>query len=160
MTTPGDLPFLDDLDGPALAAAGIEGWAFGYRDRVRFGELDALNHVNNVAYLRWFETVRVRYLQGTGYYDAGGGAQSVVRRVTADYRAPITGMPPILLTGRTASVKESSFVMEYAVFTDRLCATGEAVVVSLGPDGRTRTPLPDAIRRRMIEVDGATDGLA
>ena len=35
-------------------------------DRVRFGELDALNHVNNVVYLRWYETLRVLYLEAYG----------------------------------------------------------------------------------------------
>ena len=50
-----DFPYLDK---PALEKLGITGWSFGMRDRVRFSELDPLNHVNNAAYLSWFETVQ------------------------------------------------------------------------------------------------------
>ena len=31
--------------------------------RVRFGDLDALQHMNNVEFLRYFETARIDYLQ-------------------------------------------------------------------------------------------------
>ena len=159
MTTDDEaLPFLQDLDAARLTRAGADGWPFGYLDRVRFGELDALGHVNNVAYLRWFETVRVRYLEAYGYFH-GRESQSVVRHVSADYLAPIFGSPAVLLTGRTRLVKASSFVMEYGCFADgALCATGTAVVVSLGPDGRTRAPIADDIRRRMVDRDGAAEG--
>ena len=153
-TDPGTPPFLTDLDADALGRAGADGWPFGYLDRVRFGELDALGHVNNVAYLRWFETVRVRYLDAYGYFH-GTESQSVVRHVSCDYLAPIFGTPPVLLTGRTTLVKASSFVMEYACFADGLRATGTAVVISLGPDGRTRRDIPDEIRDRMVTRDGA-----
>ena len=30
-------------------------------DRVRYAELDPLNHVNNKSYFTWFETLRVEY---------------------------------------------------------------------------------------------------
>lgn len=57
-----DLPFLTPLSPEQLRAAGVpDGWSFGMADIVRFHELDALNHVNNVAYFRWFETLRIPY---------------------------------------------------------------------------------------------------
>ena len=47
--------FLTPLSIETLRAAGIpDPWTYGQADRVRFYELDALNHVNNTAYLRWF----------------------------------------------------------------------------------------------------------
>ena len=53
------------LDRDALAARGLSA-PFGWADSVRFGELDALGHVNNIVYLAWFETVRMRYLAARG----------------------------------------------------------------------------------------------
>ena len=38
--------------------------AFSMVQRVRFGDLDAMQHMNNVEYLRFFETARIDYLMG------------------------------------------------------------------------------------------------
>ena len=54
------LPYLVPLGPDALAAQGIPPhWRFGMADRVRFTEIDALNHANHTTYLRWFEMLRV-----------------------------------------------------------------------------------------------------
>ncbi len=155
--------YLTLLDRPALQSLGIEGFAYGYADRVRFHELDALNHVNNVVFLSWFETIRVRYVQdyGLSSYSAPDDPQLVVRRVTADYLAPALMNQDYVVTARTTLVKPSSFLMEYGLFMDgRKTASGEAVVVSLTPDGSARqVHRPDAVRA-MINRDGAaSDGV-
>ena len=31
-------------------------WAYPHVERVRFGDLDAMRHLNNVVFLRYFET--------------------------------------------------------------------------------------------------------
>ncbi len=150
--------YLIPLDRHALEALGVTGFAYGYADRVRFHELDALNHVNNVTYLRWFETIRVNYLHdyGISTYESDDDPQLVVRRVTADYFAPVLVNQSYVVTARTSLVKPSSFVMEYSVFVDgKLAASGEAVGVSLTKDGTARQAhRPEAIRR-MVEWDGA-----
>jgi acyl-CoA thioesterase FadM len=35
---------------------------FVHRERVRFGDLDAMLHVNNAVFLRYFESARISYL--------------------------------------------------------------------------------------------------
>ena len=37
--------------------------AFVHRERIRFGHLDAMRHLNNVEFLRFFETARIEYLR-------------------------------------------------------------------------------------------------
>ena len=36
---------------------------FIHTERVRFGDLDPLRHLNNVVFLRYFETARISYLR-------------------------------------------------------------------------------------------------
>jgi acyl-CoA thioester hydrolase len=148
--------FLTQLDSEALAEAGLSGYSFGYRDRVRFYELDALNHVNNVVFLRWFETIRVAYFQDYGFSDYGpDDPMLVVRRVTADFLAPGFQNDEYIIAARTRVVKPSSFVMDYAVTCDgTLWATGEAVVVSVDQDGKTRR----GHRNEAIETTVTRDG--
>ena len=155
MTFPSDI-----LDRPALEALGIEGFAYGYADRVRFYELDALNHVNNVVFLKWFETVRVRYVQdyGLSRYGAPDDPQLVVRRITGDFFAPMFQDQRYVVATRTTLVKPSSFIMEYGVFVDgEKKAGGEAIGVSLTPDGTARQPHRAEAVKMMIERDGAVD---
>lgn len=151
------LPYIIPLTGPDLRAAGIpEPWAFGMSDRVRFGELDVLNHVNNVAYLSWFETLRVIYLEEYGIYRLSGLAPKfVVKTVSADYHAEIKRGATYIMTARTVEMRNTSFTMEYGVFVDgKLTTTGTAVIVLLNEDN-TKRALPDPLRQMFVEKDGA-----
>ena len=108
--------YLTYLDTDTLTDAGLAGYSFGYRDRVRFYELDALNHVNNVVFLRWFETIRVAYFQHYGFSKYGpDDPMLVVRRATADFFAPAHQNDEYIVAARTRVIKPSSFVMEYSV---------------------------------------------
>ena len=147
--------FLNTLDRPALDARGITGWGFGYEDQVRFSELDALAHVNNVAYLTWFEVIRVRYVQSLGltaYTPAD--PHLVVRAQTADYLAPMFADERYVVVCRTSLLKASSLVMDYAVHTDTgVSATGSAVVVSIEQDGSGRRAHYKEAVARIIALD-------
>ena len=151
------MKFLTALDGPALRDLDIpEPWSYGRADRVRFGEIDALGHVNNVAYLRWFETLRVNYLQDYGVHDYTSDAprpRIVVKQVSAEYHVEL-GMTDYIATARTVEMRRTSFTQHYGLFADgALKTTGAAVVVFLGEDGG-KMALPDALREQLIERDG------
>ena len=138
---------------------GISGWPFGMQDRVRFSELDPLNHVNNAAYLSWFETTRIGYLMTyglTAMTHTKTDPQIVVRRQVVDYLAPMLFGEAYTVTMRTSRIKPSSLVMEYAIFVDGMVrVTGETVIVSLTHDGTARQPWSSDAILRMIERDGA-----
>ena len=36
-------------------------WTYVHSDRVRFGDLDPMGHVNNVDFLRFFESARIAF---------------------------------------------------------------------------------------------------
>ena len=154
-----DLPFLTPLDAPALAGAGIPDiWRFGMADRVRFAELDALNHVNHTAYLRWFEMLRVHYVRAYGIspYD-GSGPDLVLRAIDAAYHAPMHLGEDYIVTARTLSLRRSSFRMGYAVFAPDCRVEGTAVIVQLARGTSDKLPLADHIRARLVATDGAED---
>lgn len=158
MTTFPDLPYLTPLTQDQLRAAGVpEGWRFGMADVVRFHELDALNHVNNVAYFRWFESLRIPYFAAyhlSTYSD--GDPTLVVMTNAARYHAPMFLGERYVTVTRTATFRNSSFRMEYATYGEgTLRATGECVVVCLERDGATKRPLPAAAIKAFTTHDGA-----
>jgi len=159
MTSP-DPPYLEDLGPDALRRAGVPApFVFGRADMVRFGEIDALGHVNNTAYLRWFETLRQRYIEARGLHDYGDGSfgHIVVRRTEADFLREMRLGAGYVVATRTEALRRTSFTMSYTVRSGgEECARGLAVVVLLDANG-AKHPLPAAVRRRLIEIDGAAE---
>lgn len=156
------LPFLTPLFSVDLRAHQIPApWAFGLADRVRFGELDILNHVNNAAYLRWFENFRIAYFQDYGMGDYRGTPPRIVlKEISLTFHHEVRLGDDYILTGRTFEVRRTSFVMEYGVWVrGQLCTTGGAVIVHLATDPQTgqhhKTPLPQAVKQAFITRDGA-----
>jgi acyl-CoA thioester hydrolase len=155
------------LDAPHLRALGIpEPWAFGLADRVRFAEIDALGHVNNTAYLTWYESFRLPYLKARGVTDYGPDSpRLVLKRASCDYRVEMLNGMDYVVTGRTRAMRTTSFTMEFAVWLPEAngatcMATGDAIVVLLNRDVTGRYPIPEAGRRAFIEIDGAVEETA
>ena len=154
------VPFLTPLHTDNLRAAGIpEPWSFGMADKVRFGEIDAPQHVNNAVYLKWFENLRILYFADRDAWTIDGKRPKVVlRNLGLDYRSEIKLTDEYILTGRVTKLGTSSFTMEYAVWVQgRLTTTSHAVMVMLNNDNSKRA-LPDQIRQMFIEQDGAVAG--
>ncbi len=150
--------FLTPLPLEELRDLGIpEPWRFGQADRVRFYELDALGHVNNTAYLRWFETVRVGWFSEYGLSKYGPEDPTfVLRAITCDYFAPMFLNEEYVVTARCRSYRASSFTKEYGVWAGgRLKVSGTAVVVMTNKTGTEKVPLSEAMRAVLERRDGA-----
>ena len=153
-------PLLTPLDTATLRDNGIPvPFAFGQADRVRFHELDVLDHVNNARYLSWFETFRIAYLRAYGisdYADTGGRPVLVLRSVAVEFRAPLHLEDVYIVAGRTRAYRNTSWTMEYGVFSGgRLRATSEAVICLMEADFVTKKRLPDTYIRAFADRDGA-----
>lgn len=128
-------------------------------DRVRFGELDMLNHVNNVVYMTWFETLRVQYSQkwGISTYDGGSNPRIVVRSAAIRYLREVRMGEDYIVTCRCAAFRNTSYTLNQQLWAGGILrATFECVLVLLEPDGSGRRALPDALRGRFETIDGAT----
>ncbi len=73
-------------------------YAFSIPIRVAFGDMDALGHVNNVTYARYFETARAEFIISLGethHLKRPDGAVMIMTRLELDYRGE-TVFPAIL----------------------------------------------------------------
>lgn len=155
-------PFLTPLSDNELRACGIpDDWHFGIANRVRFSELDALGHVNNAAYLSWFENTRLPYLRAMEVTDYGPGApRLVLAELGVRYLSEMLLDQDYVITARTREIRTSSFIMDYAVWRlEQVGATeaarSHAAIVLRTRDGTGKYPIPAAARRNLI-ADGAT----
>lgn len=145
------LPYHTPLTPEQQRAAGLpDTWPLALADRVRFGELDPLNHVNNVAYLSWLESARVAYFKHIGlslYKDSTREPRLVVRRGEIDWLREMRADEDYVIGTRTTAYRNTSFTMMQEIWSGgHKCAEFLSVIVLLQPDGSGRMPLPDPIR--------------
>ena len=140
------------------AAFGVVGdWAVAWRHQVRWGECDALGHMNNVAYLILCENLRVTPgWTGLGGSFAPGAVTPVVAQMEARYVKSLEFEDEALVTMRFASVRRTSFIHDYAIWKQGLCFECRTVLVSVDQGLGQKVPVPPAIRAAMIAA-GATD---
>ena len=151
------IPFLTPLSQAQLSAQDIPNvWKFGMADRVRFGEIDVLGHVNNAAYLQWFENLRIHYFTDYGVADYDGVPPKIVlRNIGLDFKAEVKMNDVYIMTGCTVEMRSSSFTMHYGVFVNgKLTTTGHSVIVNLNDDNSKR-PLSSKLRTTFATRDGA-----
>ncbi|MBW4708868.1 acyl-CoA thioesterase [Roseobacter sp. YSTF-M11] len=128
-------------------------------DRVRFSELDVLNHVNNAVYMHWFERLRIRYTQDWGlsrYMGSGGDPRIVIRSGEIHYRQEMVMDEDYVVTCGCTAFRNTSFTLAQTLWSGgTLRATFHCVLVLLTHDGAARFPIPDPVKSRFLAVDGA-----
>ena len=135
-------------------------WAYTHSDRVRFGDLDAMGHLNNVAFLQFFESARIAYLgdllpehDPTNPSDFG----LIFAECKINYRSPGHYAELIATRLRIAGAARSSFRVQFEMRTgERVLAEGYGVLVGYDYRAGAAMPLPPALREALLEA-GARD---
>jgi len=149
----------DVLTRDELVALGLpDKHAFGIRDRVRWNELDALDHVNNAVYFGWTENLRVQILPLYGLADFSAGDRNfVIRAQSIEYFTPMFLFEDYVMAGRITRVGNSSLDMEYEVFVgERMPARMTAQLVMMNGDLTASTPVPEEARAKILAIDGVS----
>lgn len=156
------LPYLTPLTAAQQAVEGITPvQPFAIADRVRFSELDVQNHVNNTAYMEWFERLRVRYAQewGIGAFDpAGHSPRALIRSGEIHFRREMHRDDDYVVTCGARAFRTSSYSLHQQIWSGgTLRATFDCVMVMMQHDGSGKYTLPEEVRARFVAVDGAKD---
>ena len=123
--------------------------AFQYRIPVRWGDLDAFNHVNNANYLRYLEEARVQWLHTLADDWGEVNAAPVMAAVQLNYRMPISWPGDVIVTQSIARVGSTSLTIAIRIESadgSVLHADGEVVLVWIDRVSGQPVPLPDVLR--------------
>ncbi len=127
--------------------------AFVHRERIRFGHLDAMRHLNNVEFLRFFETARIEYLREViPEHDPADPDDFglIFAECHINYRAPGQYNDLLEITIRPEQVERSSFRVAFEMRVgERLLAEGWGVLVGYDYANATARPLPDRVREAL-----------
>ncbi|WP_394150243.1 acyl-CoA thioesterase [Vibrio maritimus] len=112
----------------------LEGFPVVTEIPVAWGEMDALNHVNNAVYFRYFETARLDYFSHIHLMEdmAVTNIGPVLGDTYCRYKLPVTYPDTLLVGSRITDVKDDRFTMEYQIVSKKLqkvTTIGHATIV-------------------------------
>jgi acyl-CoA thioester hydrolase len=129
-------------------------------ETVRFADTDAIGHVNNVAFAAFLETGRTTFARACGLPIGlqPDGQHIVLARVEIDYRAEVHWPAGLDLGSAVVRLGRSSITLIQGIFIgDRCVATGREVLVLVDTASGRPTPLPEALRARLLRDGGLLD---
>lgn len=130
---------------------------------VRWGDMDAFNHVNNVSYLRYFESGRIAYFEALEVEDFFGidGVGPILAETSCRYRYPLTYPDRVSVGIRSVDIGEDRFTQKYILVSHRhgrVAATGDGTIVTFDYTANKKAPIPDRVRERIEALEASVAG--
>jgi acyl-CoA thioester hydrolase len=135
-------------------------WPVSVTIPVAWGEMDAFQHVNNVAYARWLETGRIAYFGRIGFLERmrSEGIGPILARLTVEYRRPVTFPDTVRVDVTAMKIGRSSFTLAYRIWSTAQqaeAATGEDVIVVMDYRTSRTAPVDDALRAAIASLEAS-----
>ncbi len=124
---------------------------FWFPLEVRWGDMDAMGHVNNAVYFRYCESARIALLRSLNIKGrAEGSTQGPVLVTTAcDFKREVKYPATLDIGVRVEAVTRRSFALQYALFfagTDDLAAVARSVNAWVDYAELRAVELPEELR--------------
>ncbi len=121
---------------------------------VRFGETDAMGHVNNVSYYIYFEQARTEFLKNLGFTigQAQGDLNFVVVHTACDYMEQAFFDQHLIVQTYVAKVGTKSFALTHDVKDAKSkvhIARGTSVAVIIDKEKQGAMVLPDFLKEAL-----------
>jgi acyl-CoA thioester hydrolase len=118
------------------------------RQAIRWGDMDALGHVNNTVYFRYMEQARIEWLyalaKGAGGYDGGSGP--VIVNAHCDFLAPLVYPGDVEVRMFLGDPGRTSVDSYYEIHSGgRKFADGSSRIVWIDIASGKPVPLPAAV---------------
>ena len=126
---------------------------------VAWGDMDAMGHVNNTVYFRYFETARIHCFGelGLGAIEQGDGVGPILHSASCRFRIPLTFPDTVTVGARVGDIGEDRFGMRFRAVSHRhsaVAADGDSLIVTFAYATGTKAPVSDALRARLLELRG------
>lgn len=127
---------------------------------VAWGEMDALRHVNNIVYFRYFESARMAYFTRLDIWDYMNetGIGPILASTGCRFKLPLTYPDTVSVGARISDIEADRFNMLYVAVShrhERVAAEGEGLIVSYDYHALRKAPLPVEIKKRIEALEGS-----
>jgi acyl-CoA thioester hydrolase len=127
---------------------------------VQWGDQDSFGHVNNVVHFRWMESARIAYFASLGAAINSEGLGPILASIKCDFRRQLQYPDTVRVSASITKIGRTSMTMVHRVYSDEqraLVSEGDSVIVMFDYTAQKPTPVPDAVRAKIEELEkGAT----
>jgi acyl-CoA thioester hydrolase len=120
---------------------------------IRWGDMDAMNHVNNTTYFRYLETIRIEWMRSVGCQPDPNGEGPVIVNAFCNFYKQLEYPGDVLMKMYVSDPGRSAFeswgTMERADDPGVIYAAGGATTVWVDFPAQKSVPLPDWFRQLM-----------
>jgi acyl-CoA thioester hydrolase len=122
-------------------------------ERVRFGDLDANRHLNNVVFLRYFETARIAYIRELipvhdPTHPEGDAFGVIFAECHINYRSPVHFDEEVAIECSIGEVRRSAFQVLFTMRVgERVAAEGYGWLVGFDYVAEHAAPLPEELTK-------------
>ena len=129
---------------------------------IEWGDMDALQHVNNIEYFKYFQAARIAYFEKIGSDGVWGEKRisSILASTQCKFIYPLAYPDSISVGVRVDSMSVQYFTMKYTVVShkhQRLAAIGDAKVVMFDYANNKKASIPNKIRKTIIGLEKFVD---
>jgi acyl-CoA thioester hydrolase len=137
-----------------------EGYPVTIEVPVAWGEMDAFQHVNNIVYFRYFESVRIAYFEKLNMLDFMNrtGIGPILASTSCRFKIPLSYPDVVLVRAKVTNIEEDRFSMHYLVHStrhDRTAAEGDGLIVAFDYRNNLKTGVPEELKQRIREIEGS-----
>ena len=137
----------------------LESFVVQTKLKVQWGDMDAAQHVNNLSYLKWFETARVDYFLRLGQEVTINDGQPgfILAKQDIKYLFPITYPDQVIVAVKTQALQLDRFNMECKIFSQRhqrLVAIANGMIVTFDYQTGKKANIPEELRQKIIALEG------
>jgi len=119
--------------------------------QVQWGDQDALGHVNNVMFIRYFESARIHMMIGSSLWQQyeQSGFTAVLAKIECNFMRSVFYPDTLIAQCGLISIGNSSLVVEHQLISKasgNLVANGQGVMVFVDPKAQKSVRIPDDLR--------------
>ena len=140
----------------------LEDFTFVVDLNIEWGDMDALQHVNNIEYFNYFQVARIAYFEKIDSESVMGETRvsSILASTQCKFIYPLAYPYTISVGVRVDTMADQYFTMKYAVVShkhQRMAAIGDAKVVMFDYVNNKKASIPNEIRKTIISLEKAVD---
>ena len=131
-------------------------YAYTSNQDLIWGDMDAFKHLNNVAYFRLFETIRISYFKTLGVLNMmkKSGIGPILHSTNCRYRIPLTFPDTLTLGIRVTKIESDRYHLDHGVYSKQhsgLAANGDACIVCFDYKSNKKSSVPSALIERVLK---------
>ena len=125
---------------------------------VAWGEMDAMNHVNNIVYFRYFESARIAYFEKMDLmsYMTETGLGPILGEISCKFKIPLSYPDKVLIGVKVVSIEEDRFIMNHIVVSakhQKVAAEGDGVIVTFDYREGKKVIVPEIVKQRISDIE-------